>query len=261
MLPSLTVVHLHRFMSSGRNHPALFGCVDPSGAPAGDYVVKLVGSMDMRERGAAFEFMASRLAVHFGIKTPEPAQITIDSELATWLSGNNPDLRRILDRSAGPNFGTRLLTDASLWPIGRPVPDAMLPSAIHIFAFDALISNDDRRMDNQNLLVRGDDIFVIDHEAAFAFLYLVASAERAWQCGRRHSLRDHVFFYQLRRQPASLELFTQRLAGLSDTILERLARELPPSWRHEDLGKISDHLRQAREHADAFARNVFEALA
>jgi hypothetical protein len=192
MLPSLTAVHLHRFMSSGRNHPALFGCVDPSGAPAGDYVVKLVGSMDMRERGAAFEFMASRLAVHFGIKTPEPAQITIDSELATWLSGNNPDLRRILDRSAGPNFGTRLLTDASLWPIGRPVPDAMLPSAIHIFAFDALISNDDRRMDNQNLLVRGDDIFVIDHEAAFAFLYLVASAERAWQCGQAFTPRPCV---------------------------------------------------------------------
>jgi hypothetical protein len=46
----------------------------------------------------------------------------------------------------------------------------MRPAALQIFAFEALIANDDRRYNNPNVLVRGDKIFAIDHEAAFGFL-------------------------------------------------------------------------------------------
>ena len=261
MLQSLTAVHLHRMMTSGRTKPALFGCVDAAGTPAGDYVVKLVGAMDTKERGPASELIASRLARHFGILSPEPAAVIVQPDLIKWLAGNEPASRKSINSSSGLNFGTRLLTDVSVWPVARPLPEAMIPSASQIFAFDALICNDDRRRDNPNILVRGDDIFAIDHEAAFAFLYLVSTRELPWECRNRRSLQNHVFFYQLRKQPLSIALFTQKLAELSDTVLEAMIQELPDSWRHGDLGRLSDHIRAVREHAAGFERNVLEVLA
>jgi hypothetical protein len=260
MLQSLTATHLHRMMASGRTKPGLFGCVNEAGVPSGDYVVKLVGSMDTRVRGPASELLASRLARHFGILGPDPAAVTLHPDLMKWLAINVPEIGVAIGASSGPNFGSRLLTDVSIWPVARPIPDGMLQGAAHVFAFDALISNDDRRRDNPNLLVRGDSIFVIDHESAFSFLYLVASRERDWECRNRRSLQNHVFFYQLRKQPISIALFTQRLADLSDTVLDTMIRELPHQWRHQDLGRISDYIRAARDNAAVFERNVLEVL-
>lgn len=40
---TLTAIVLHKMLTSGRNRPAVFGCVDRDGKPAGYYVVKLTG--------------------------------------------------------------------------------------------------------------------------------------------------------------------------------------------------------------------------
>jgi hypothetical protein len=53
MLSHLTAVQLHKTMSSGRNKPIAFGCIDAQGHMAGDYVVKLSGAMETRARGPA----------------------------------------------------------------------------------------------------------------------------------------------------------------------------------------------------------------
>src|SRR5580698_9097147 len=114
MLPTVTAVHLHRMMTSGRTRPALFGCNDGAGA-AGDFVVKLVSSMDTRDRRPASELIASRLAGHFGILHPEPAAVIVDAELAKWLAAQNHQIASNI--TLGPNFGSRLLTNVSVWPI------------------------------------------------------------------------------------------------------------------------------------------------
>jgi hypothetical protein len=145
MLQSLTATHLHRMMASGRTKPGLFGCVDEAGASAGDYVVKLVGSMDTRARGPGSEFLASRLARHFCMLSPDPASVNVHPDLMKWLAKNMPDIGPTIGSSSGPNFGSRFLTDVSIWPVARPIPDGMLQGAAQVFAFDALISNDDRR--------------------------------------------------------------------------------------------------------------------
>lgn len=148
--------------------------------------------MDTRARGPASELIASSLAAHFRILRPEPAAIRLHPNLVKWLVTQRNDLAEVLRNSTGLNFGTRLLTDAATWPVGRALPEAMMIPAAHVFAFDALIANDDRRRDNPNVLVRGDEIFVIDHEAAFAFLYLVTTQGAAWDL-RRRPFREHVF--------------------------------------------------------------------
>jgi hypothetical protein len=260
MIQLLTAIHMHRMLTSGRNRPVIFGCIDAESNSAGDYVVKLSGAMDTRARGPASELIASSLAGHFGILRPQPAAVQLHPDLMKWLVSQRPDLAQVLRTSTGLNFGTRLLTDVSIWPLGRTLPEAMLIPATQVFAFDALIANDDRRRNNPNVLVRGDEIFVIDHEAAFSFLYVVGQRGTAWDL-RRRPFRDHVFYYQLRRQLIDVSLFMQRLAKLGDSLLESIARQVPDDWRHEDLGRISDHLRNLRDHTSEFERQVLECLA
>jgi hypothetical protein len=185
----------------------------------------------------------------------------LHADLIPWLAEQRPELASVIKASGGLNFGTRLLLDVATWPVGREMPESMMTAASHIFAFDALTANDDRRIDNPNVLVRGDEIFVIDHEAAFSFLYLVAGRNPTWQVRDRRSLRQHVFSYQLRKQSIDLSLFTARLATLGDGELERIVREVPEEWRHSDIGRMSAHLQAARDEAALFERQVLEVLA
>jgi len=252
---------MHKTMSSGRNKPVVFGCIDAQGNMAGDYVVKLSGAMETRARGPASELIASCLAGHFGLQCPKPAVVQLHPDLVKWLVAQRSDLAPIIRASTGFNFGTEFLTDGAIWPPGRPLPETMFLTATHIFAFDALIDNDDRRRANSNVLVRGDDIFVIDHESAFAFLYLVHTRVAPWEVRQRTSLREHVFFYQLRKQPIDLTMFTARLAGLGDVELDQMIQQMPTEWRHEDLGRVSAHLMAVRDHAAEFERQVLEILA
>jgi hypothetical protein len=114
-MPSrLTAVHLHRFLSSGRSKPAIFGCIDAEGKPAGDYVVKLCGAMDTGTRAAANELIASLLAEHFGLFRPEPAIVQLHPELVVWLAAQKPEIAGLIRRSTGLNFATKLLTSTSL---------------------------------------------------------------------------------------------------------------------------------------------------
>jgi hypothetical protein len=122
MLPHLTAVHLHKVVSSGRNKPIIFGCLDAEGDRAGDFVVKLAGALDTSIRGPASESIASLLAAHFGILRPEPAAIRLDPELLKWLVAQRSDLAQVLRASTGLNFGTKLLTDVAIWPVGRALP-------------------------------------------------------------------------------------------------------------------------------------------
>lgn len=223
--------------------------------------MKLCAAMDTGTKAAASELIASLLAEHLGLLRPEPALVQVHPDLIAWLSARRPEVAKIVGASKGLNFASKFLTDVSTWPVGRPIPEGMLLPAAHIFAFDALISNDDRRYNNPNVLVRGDNIFVIDHEAAFSFLYLVRTREAPWEVRYRRSLNQHVFYFQLRKQTIDLGMFTTRLAQLGGTALERIIRSVPDEWRFEGLGRISDHLKGARDHSGDFSREILESLA
>lgn len=217
--------------------------------------------MDLGSRAAANELIASLLASFLGLRCPEPAVVEIQPELVPWLMDRRPEMSRSLSSSDPLNFGSRYLVDVSTWPPGRALPDSMRLAAAEIFAFDALISNDDRRYNNANVLVRGDQIYAIDHEAAFSFLYLLSSNERPWEVRNRRSLCDHVFYHGLRKQPVNLSLFTARLSQLGERELSKIISKVPASWRYDGVDRISAHLKSVRDHAAEFERQLLERLA
>jgi len=54
-------------------------------------------------------------------------------------------------------------------------PGVLVQTAAEVLVFDAIVQNPDRRADNPNCLVRGDEIRIIDHELAFSHGLVIGS--------------------------------------------------------------------------------------
>jgi len=222
-------------------------------------VVKLAGNNGLP--ALARELIGSMLAEHFRLAHPRPAIVRIHPDLLPWLERSVAAKARTFASSGGLNFGSEYLVDTPIWPIGRSLSDQMIPSAAAVFAFEALISNDDRRRTNPNILVRGDKLFVIDHELAFSFLHLLVNKGQPWELNDRRNLQEHVFFWQLRKKSLDFGDFIGRLAELSESVLESIIRSVPEPWKFDGLPKISQHLIGVRNNAKKFELELAGRLA
>jgi hypothetical protein len=253
MIPKLVAVQFVRFMESGRTSPALFGCEDESGRMIGEYVVKLRGTVG--EAGLLKEIFASKLASHFGLVSPEPALIVIERDLANLVALMLPTQAAVIEESIGLNFGTRVLTGVSTWPVDKSLPAAMLQTATNIFAFDALVQNPDRRYSNPNLFAKGDSLISFDHEMAFSFL-LALFPLAPWSLDAQQYLLEHVFFRTLKSKAIDLTSFTTSLVGLTEGVLTEYSADVPGEWNDDTLPKIKLHLCAIRDHVAEFAEAV-----
>jgi len=249
-------------MGSGRTKPALFGCGDQDGNVFGEYVVKLKGGLETGVTGLSCELMASLVADELGIAAPAPALVEIDPAMARVILEIDPAASRVLAKSGGTNFGTQLLVGGfRTWATDQPVPIGLRRAATEVFAFDALIQNPDRRFDNPNLLWRDEEIFVIDHDSAFSFLYALGDRRFPWNLENALFLEQHVFYRALKGKPTDLERFGGALEAMADDKIERIARAVPTEWRNAKLTSIVSHLKSMRDHAKQFTEQVKRRLA
>jgi hypothetical protein len=266
MVPRLIAAQLHKFTKTGRTSPAVIGCEDEAGNRVGDVVVKLRGGVDNGVTSLLCELFASRLASYFGLAVPDPALVVIDSDFADLVafheaSGPEPKRAERIRNSVGLNFGSRLLVDISPWPVDKAIPESMWQGATEVFAFDGLVQNPDRRFDNQNLMTRGNDIFLFDHELAFSFLLDILVSATPWRLDGQRFLSDHVFYRKLKGKPIDIAGFTARLAALPGPALDGILADVPAEWNNENLSKIEWHLRTVSNHATEFAEEIRRRLA
>lgn len=258
----LLATRYHRLMTSGRTQPAIFGCEDQHGASVGEYVVKLRGTMETGGTGLTCELLASLVARHLGISAPEPALIALDPALFDHLAATHPSWTKRLRASQGVNFGTRVIIGGgATWPQDEPVAGPLRRPAAEIFAFDAMIQNPDRKCNNPNLLRRGNEIFVIDHEAAFSFLYAIGQQDPPWELNRLGFLEQHVFYRPLHGVTIELDPFAAALESMTDQVVNRWMDEVPREWGTEPLPRIAAHLQAVRMHSTEFAEQVRRRLA
>jgi HipA-like protein len=253
---TLHATQFQRFMTTGRTGPAIFGCEDASATFVGEYVVKLKGGIEAGESGLLCELIAAKLAAHFGISSPEPAVIRIDQLLAELVAGIEPTHASRIRNSIGLNFGTKMVSGFSTWPVDRSIPEAMWQTASDIFAFDALIQNPDRRSGNPNLFTNGDRVLIFDHETAFSFLLDVLPSQTPWRLEGQRYLTDHVFYTRLKSKLIDLAAFSLSLNGLSDILLGAILSDVPAEWSTGALPKIDSHLKVMRQRASDFVEEV-----
>jgi len=138
----------------------------------------------------------------------------------------------------------------------------MFRDATNIFAFDALIQNPDRRVENPNLFTQGDSIYVYDHEeTSFSFLVAVSPSEEPWNLEREAYLDRHVFYSGLRAKEIDLVDFGQWLKDLTPEVLTTIREEVPQEWAHEDQKRIEGHLVEVQKNTEKFLEQIRRRLA
>jgi len=182
---------MHRRMSAGRNKPLLLGCRAASGELV-DCVVKLSACL---ESVAPLPYLAEWCAAAFGqllgISVPEAFQVEVTDAFARSL---DPPWRDIALRSLGVAFGSRHRAGGfSPWPARTLIPFDLREAAVELVAFDVLIHNPDRRIDNPNVLVSRDEILAFDHEMAFSFVLPLLGAPDPVEDALLPVLDQHLF--------------------------------------------------------------------
>jgi hypothetical protein len=179
----------------GLNRPVILRGRTTDGEEASLFVKTRAGYGD-RPAAPGVECFCTLLARHLGLTAPEPVCVEIPVGFDRFVF-EAPGHRELVRQSPGINFGTLALgPDWKTWPVGmspRAFPGDLIE---RIMAFDALVQHTDREQDNPNLLWRGREIAIIDHEKCFGYLKPAAADLEPWRAFfginpfLRHCLRD-----------------------------------------------------------------------
>src|SRR5713226_7473697 len=129
------------------------------------YVLKFRGA-GQGSKALIAELIAGELARAVGLRVPELVRADLDPVLG--LNERDPEIRDLINASAGPNLGLAYLAGAIAFdPIAPPEIEPLLAS--QIVWLDALVLNVDRTARNPNLLIWNSELWLIDHGAALYF--------------------------------------------------------------------------------------------
>jgi len=223
MLRTVTATRYVTPLREGGSVPALVEADDD-----GLYVVKLLGAGHGRKALVA-ELITGEIARHLGLPIPDLVLVELDGA----LSKAEPDgeIRDLLARSAGTNFGLDFLPGALAFaPAVGPRPEPEL--AADTVWIDAFTTNVDRTARNPNLIVWHRRIHLIDHGSA---LYIHHTWAKPDEHARRPfpQSRDHV----LLPFAGSIEAADERLAPrLDSSLFASIADAIPDDWLEAEAG-------------------------
>ena len=197
------------------------------------------------------------------LPVPVPRSYLVDLPPALLDVVGDAGLASRIRASSSVGFGSALVPGPlGVWHGGRTVSKTVLPSALGAFVFDAVIENVDRRSENPNCLVTGEEIWMIDHELAFP-RNLIERRALPWEVGGLQWLTDpgrHIFLEQLRKHARRLDFRPVRSAwaALSDQCLDGIRAEIPQEWS-ESLPAVDQALVRVRQARDNINGVIAEA--
>lgn len=256
----------NRMVSSGRTKPLIITCdmvCEDGHVEDFDVVTKFSHGCDMGNINLAREVIGVCLAGDLSLPVPEPFLVETSDDFINSI--NDSALKSNIYNSSRVAFGSKLMhSQFSVWSPGRIINNTMLHTAASIFVFDCIIQNPDRRIDNPNCLVRGDEFRIFDHELAFSHGQ-VLFWKPPWENGGLNSVRSsasHIFYAKLRNAAIEYEPIRASWEGLSDDQIADYESVLPPEWG--DLGtSVSSALRlirDARDNINAILNEVRRVL-
>ena len=209
-----------RYATALREGGSLPGLVEAD--DDGLYVVKFTGA-GQGPAALVSEVVVGELARALGLLVPELVVVEVDPALVR--AEPDPEIRELVQASAGPNLGVDFLPGALPFSAASgALPDPEL--AADVVWLDALTANVDRTPRNPNLLLWHDRMWLIDHGAA---LYLQHGADALAPLARRAfpQIGDHV----LLPYAGSIAEADERLAPrVGQALLEDVARLVPEAW-------------------------------
>jgi len=246
MLRTVTATRYVTPLKEGGSLPAIMEADDD-----GLYVVKFRAA-GQGPKALIAEIVAGEIGRRLGLPVPE--LVVVDMDIALAAAEPDPEIRELLERSAGLNAGLDFLPGSLPY---RPRVDAPPGPelAADILWFDALVMNIDRTARNPNLLVWHGRPWLIDHGAA---LYV----QHTWRDPRDHARRgfaqakDHI----LLPVAGSIVDADARLGGLIERdFLETVLAAVPDDWMSEPRADYVDYLLTRLEAPRPFVEEVERA--
>lgn len=252
MIPRAVLTRIDRVAVQGRTGPILSAC-EADGEEEVEVFVKLSAGCDQGVVNLAREAIAASLAADLGLPVPKPWIVEIPPEIIPVVA--DAQAADKLRRSCPVAFGSTRTPGFSAWTTGQRLSDAMRPVASGILLFDAIIQNPDRRTENPNCLVQGDELRIIDHELAFAHR-LILLWRAPWILGGMNDLAapgKHIFVHELKGVPLDFGPIKSRWAALSDARLREYEGAIPPEWAaaRADMDAALKLIADARDNIDA----------
>lgn len=229
MIRTVTATRYVTPLKEGGSLPAIMEADDD-----GMYVVKFRGA-GQGPKALVAEVVAGEIGRRLGLPVPE--LVIVDMDVALAAAEPDPEIRELLERSAGLNAGLDYLPGSLPY---RPHVDpwASPELAADIVWFDALVTNIDRTPRNPNLLVWHREPWLIDHGAA---LYV----QHTWREPAAHARRGFPQAAQHILLPvaSSIPDADARLAALLDlAFLEDVLASVPDAWLSEPRTRYLDYL-------------------
>lgn len=260
-LPTVVALVPGRELTGGANKPVVITCVDRTTGQREDYVVKLRDAERMSPEAQMRETLASFVAMELGLATPPPAVVNVGSELVKstvgqWVHGR-------LARSVGENFGSTLLSEAPEVIKDADLSAEQTKEASFVLAFDILLRNFDRRAEKPNLLSDGTRLYVIDHELAFGFVFILFPSQTPWVLNDHEigMLPNHLLYNKVKGTALNVDELVERLGHLNDAFWDKCWQELPEAWQcEEQFQRIRDYFTTMQGHAQAFFEQLKQHL-
>lgn len=261
----LTHVEPRTFMQSNqrsRTKPAILTCERPDGSEV-EVMAKFSAFCEQGVVHLIREVIGACLAADLGLPISEPVIIDLSEE---WIASvSDPAYRSRITRSTRAAFGSTLVgSQFSVWNKGVLLNGKTQPIAAAIFAYDAIIQNPDRGIDNPNCLIAGDEFRIIDHELAFSHEQ-VLFWKPPWITGSLSALQQpgsHIFRDPLRNQTIDYAAIRSAWTAITDDRIVRYREAIPAEWG-PDTSVVETALKliqNARDHIDECLTEIQRVL-
>lgn len=259
MLERVTPVEFVGQTPTGKTRPAYVVCRTQAGEEV-EVVLKLSVRSERGVAGLAMEALVACLASDLGLPIPKPVIVELTPTFIDTVATVDSEWAGDAARSASVAFGSTRAPDGfTTFIVGDKVSISAQVSAAAILLLDAVAKNADRRPENPNLLVRGDELRMIDHELCFpAFLLTVGDA---WENGGLEAMATpewHVLRDALKGQTIDWSQTIASWQAISDSRIEEYAAALPNEWgaANEAIGRALARIKEARDKVESCAAEV-----
>ena len=232
-------------MKGGVTRPLLAVASEPSGARH-QVVLKLRHPLSRDGHygptSLACELVCAVLARAVGLSVPDFAIIDLPAALLPAIP--NQELRDVLGRNLGPNFGTVYQRGWSDFrPLQRLTAPPLLAQLSDVLSFDAAVINGDRKAPKPNLLQHGNDLKMIDHSLALPVHLWPDESIAESPSLPLNQVQEHCGYPHLRGRATGVGSYYPAWCGIIQPLeLQQLRGLIPGEWDGVDVDKIFSFL-------------------
>lgn len=254
MLPIYKALSFDKILEGGSTHPWLV--VVRAGDSLTPYVVKLYKKKDIDKTfSVAKDVFCSILAKQFELDTPDSALIEFTD---SFIRGLPIEIKAELDKKDSRiKFGCQFI-EGSFQYLEDLHRDSLKKYQVEtIYAFDNLIKNSDRRIGKSNILLKGTNSYLIDHELTFT---VNSSTIEDFKKNVWIYFKSNHIFYKFLSKGSAIERqtyfqdFEDSLNGINFDVLDSYNEQLINLGHHteENYSVIKEYLCFLKQNSKKF---------